>query len=110
MKKAKLSKNNQRTILVCHGTGCVSGEAFEIREALETAVAKLGLKGVEILSNVNNRELDNPELLPFYKEAEALDVPVFIHPQIARSERIKKYHLFSKIYHKGLPVIVKTSQ
>jgi NADH-quinone oxidoreductase subunit F len=46
--EAKLSKNNQRTILVCHGTGCVSGEAFEIREALETAVAKLGLNGVVV--------------------------------------------------------------
>lgn len=39
---------NQRTIFVCHGTGCVSGKAFEIREALEKAVAELGLKGVGV--------------------------------------------------------------
>jgi NADH-quinone oxidoreductase subunit F len=38
----------QRTIFVCHGTGCVSGKAFEIREALEKAVAELGLKGVGV--------------------------------------------------------------
>ena len=66
---------------------------------LDRAINKLGLKGVEILSNVNNRELDDPELFPFYKEVEALDVPVFIHPQIARSERIKKYHLFNLVGH-----------
>jgi len=39
---------NKRTILVCNGTGCVSGKAFEIREALEKQVAKLGLKGVAV--------------------------------------------------------------
>ena len=48
MKEAELNKDNQRTILVCHGTGCVSGKAFEIREALEKAVAELGLEGVKV--------------------------------------------------------------
>jgi NADH-quinone oxidoreductase subunit F len=48
--EAKLAREavNRRTILVCHGTGCVSGKAFEIREALEKAVAELGLKGVGV--------------------------------------------------------------
>jgi NADH-quinone oxidoreductase subunit F len=48
--KKKLAREaaSQRTILVCHGTGCVSGKAFEIREALEKAVAKLRLKGVGV--------------------------------------------------------------
>jgi len=48
VKEAELNKDNQRTILVCHGTGCVSGKAFEIREALEKAVAELGLEGVKV--------------------------------------------------------------
>jgi NADH-quinone oxidoreductase subunit F len=39
---------NKRTIMVCHGTGCVSGKAFEIREALEKEVARLGLEGVAV--------------------------------------------------------------
>ena len=45
---AKLSKetDNQRTIFVCQGTGCISGKAIKIREALEEAVADLGLDGV----------------------------------------------------------------
>jgi len=40
--------DNKRTILVCNGTGCVSGKAFEIREALEKQVAELNLKGVAV--------------------------------------------------------------
>jgi len=40
--------DNKRTILVCNGTGCVSGKAFEIREALEKQVAEMGLKGVAV--------------------------------------------------------------
>jgi len=44
---AKKAENKQ-TILVCHGTGCVSGKAFEIREALEKEVARLKLKDVVV--------------------------------------------------------------
>jgi NADH-quinone oxidoreductase subunit F len=47
-KKSAKKAVTQRTILVCHGTGCVSGKAFEIREALEKAVAKLHLDGVKV--------------------------------------------------------------
>jgi len=44
----KRSQDNQRTLLVCHGTGCVSGKAVETREALEKKVAELGLTGVKV--------------------------------------------------------------
>jgi len=46
--QANRSSGSQRTIFVCHGTGCVSGKAFEIREALEKYVAELGLEGVKV--------------------------------------------------------------
>jgi len=48
--EAKSSKvsDNQRTILVCQGTGCVSGKAIEIREALEKAVVEMGVDGVKV--------------------------------------------------------------
>ena len=61
---------------------------------LDRAVNKLGLRGVEILSNVNGRDLDSPELLPFFKEVQTLDVPVFIHSaSSADAGRMKGYHL-----------------
>ena len=49
MTEAKTSNNgNQRTIFICQGTGCISGKSIEITEALEKAVAELGLDGVKI--------------------------------------------------------------
>jgi aminocarboxymuconate-semialdehyde decarboxylase len=41
---------------------------------------KLGFKGVEILTNVNGKELSDPAFAPFWKKAEELDALVFIHP------------------------------
>lgn len=40
--------DNQHTIFICQGTGCVSDKAVEIREALETKVAELELKNVKV--------------------------------------------------------------
>jgi len=47
-KKPASQADSKCTILVCHGTGCVSGGAFKIREALEKKVAELDLKGVAV--------------------------------------------------------------
>ena len=48
MLEARPSRDHQRTIFFCHGTGCVSGKATEAREALEKEVAELGLDGVKV--------------------------------------------------------------
>ena len=40
--------NSRLAIKFCHGTGCVSGKAFEIREAMEKKVAELGLTDVDV--------------------------------------------------------------
>ena len=60
---------------------------------LDRAVNRLGMRGVQILANISGRDLDWPELMPFYKEVQALDVPVFIHPRPPASNRMDKYHL-----------------
>jgi aminocarboxymuconate-semialdehyde decarboxylase len=61
---------------------------------LERAVGKLGLVGVQINTNIDGKNLDEPEFLPFFEAAESLKVPVFIHPHfIAGAERMKKYYL-----------------
>jgi aminocarboxymuconate-semialdehyde decarboxylase len=77
------------------GIGTVPLQAADMAIAeLDRAVNKLGLRGLQILSNVAGRNLDAPELMPFYKEVEALDVPIFIHPSnVAGADRIKKYYL-----------------
>ena len=46
-KTSKLS-GRQRTVFLCHGTGCVSNNAFAIRQAFEEGIAKLGLADVKV--------------------------------------------------------------
>lgn len=65
---------------------------------LERAIRHLGLRGVYIGSNVCGKDLDHPDLLPFFAKAEALRAPVFIHPiDVLGVERLRSYYL-----HNGL--------
>lgn len=49
-------------------------------EQLAHAIQVLGLKGVEISTSINGKELDDLALRPFWAAAEALGALVFIHP------------------------------
>lgn len=63
---------------------------------LERAIDELGLVGVEIGSHVDGRNLDDPELDPFFEEAARRDIPIQVHPNphtIAGRERMGDYHL-----------------
>ena len=61
---------------------------------LTYAVKELGLKGVVTGSNVNGHGFDEQQFLPFFEAVEALDVPIFIHPNDpAGIERVKGYYL-----------------
>jgi aminocarboxymuconate-semialdehyde decarboxylase len=67
---------------------------------LERAVRELGLRGVEIGTNVAGRDLDDPALRPFYAKAQELDVPIFIHSTNAGAlggKRLERYHLANLI-------------
>jgi aminocarboxymuconate-semialdehyde decarboxylase len=52
----------------------------EAAKELERCKNQLGFKGVEILTNVNGKELSDPDFAPFWKKAEELDALVLIHP------------------------------
>jgi aminocarboxymuconate-semialdehyde decarboxylase len=61
---------------------------------LTYAVQELGLKGVVTGSNVNGQGFDQQQFLPFFEKVEALDVPIFIHPNNpAGIERVRDYYL-----------------
>lgn len=71
--------------------------AKAVRE-LERAVAKLGLRGVEIASNIAGHYLDDPGFTPFWEAAQALDILIFVHPnQVVGAERMKEYNLANLI-------------
>ncbi|HEX3764306.1 MAG TPA: amidohydrolase family protein [Kofleriaceae bacterium] len=50
-------------------------------EQLEHGVKKLGLRGAAIGGSCAGKELSDPAFHPFWAKAEALGVPIFIHPQ-----------------------------
>ena len=65
----------------------------EAAEELERCVTKLGFKGVQVLTNVNGRELSDPAFAPFWKKAEELGVLVVIHPNgFTHADRLKRFY------------------
>lgn len=55
-----------------------------------------GVVAITVGSNINGRGLDEPVFWPFYEAAEAMDMPIFIHPMssdIAGADRMGDYFL-----------------
>jgi aminocarboxymuconate-semialdehyde decarboxylase len=52
----------------------------EAANELERCVTQLGFRGVQILTNVNGKELSDAAFAPFWRKAEELGVLVVIHP------------------------------
>ena len=76
-------------------------------EELERAVRRLGLKGVNVLANIQGRYLDAPEFVPFFEAVQDLGVPVLVHPTdpggaVAADE-------FALFAHVGYPVDTTTA-
>lgn len=68
---------------------------------MERAVRELGLKGVQIGSNVNGLNLDDSSLYSFFEAAEKLNIPLFIHPWATLGkERLQR---FNSMYTVGMP-------
>lgn len=59
---------------------------------LERCVQQLNMPGVQIGTNVNGRNLDDPSLFPIFQAAEALGACIFVHPwEMLGKERMGKY-------------------
>jgi 5-carboxyvanillate decarboxylase len=55
--------------------------AAESAKELERAVTRLGLKGCIINSHTNGEYLDDPKYWPLLEAAQALEVPIYLHPR-----------------------------
>ncbi len=65
----------------------------EAAKELERCVGKLGFKGVQVLTNVNGRELSDPAFAPFWQKAEELGAFVVIHPNgFTHAERLSRFY------------------
>ncbi len=58
---------------------------------IERAVRKLGLKGVILNSHTRGEFLDDPKFWDIFEAAEALNVPVYLHPQTPPPAMIQPY-------------------
>lgn len=64
-----------------YGLGMVPLQDLDLAIAeLEHAVRALGLRGVEIATNVNGVAIGHPSLEPFFAAAEDLGAAIFVHP------------------------------
>lgn len=82
------------------GTVPMQDSTTAIRE-MDRCIHELGLKGIEIGTNVNGVNLDDPSFLDFFEMAEKWNVPLFIHPwETLGKERITRHNL---MYTVGMP-------
>jgi aminocarboxymuconate-semialdehyde decarboxylase len=63
-------------------------------DELNRAMTKLGLKGAQIGSNINGRNLDEPEFEPLWQVANERRAFIMVHPNnVAGADRLKNYYL-----------------
>lgn len=75
------------------GTLPMQSADLAIKE-LERCVKDLNLSGIEIGSHINEWNLDNKNLFPFYEAAEDLGAAIFVHPwDMMAKEKMTKYWL-----------------
>jgi aminocarboxymuconate-semialdehyde decarboxylase len=76
------------------GLGTVPlNDGAEAAKELERAIKTLGLKGVQILTNVAGKEISDPAYAPFWTKAEELNALVVIHPNgFTQGERFKRFY------------------
>jgi aminocarboxymuconate-semialdehyde decarboxylase len=71
-----------------------------IRE-MDRCMNVLGMKGIEIGTNMNGNNLDDPSLIEFFQMCEKWNVPLFVHPwETLGKERMPRHNL---MYTVGMP-------
>lgn len=63
------------------GLGTVPMQATDLAIAeMERCVREIGLAGIQIGSNINDVNLNDPSLFPFFEAAQDLGAAIFVHP------------------------------
>ncbi|RNB85394.1 amidohydrolase [Brevibacillus nitrificans] len=82
------------------GTVPLQDTETAIRE-MDRCMHELGLRGIEIGTNVNGKNLDDPSLIEFFEMSEKWGVPLFVHPwETLGRDRITRHNL---MYTVGMP-------
>ncbi len=82
------------------GTVPLQDVEVSIRE-MDRCMHELGLKGIEIGTNINGKNLDDPDFTMFFEMAEKWEVPLFVHPwETLGRERMPRHNF---MYTVGMP-------
>ena len=88
--------NSKRTVIICHGTGCVSLSSPDIKGAIDEEIAKLGLDDVEVkitgchgFCQRGPIVVIEPEGI-FYSEVKAEDAPEIVDSHLQNGEPVER--------------------
>ncbi len=73
-------------------------------DELERTVSKLGFKGAMIHGMANGEFIDGKKFWPIFERAQALDVPIYLHPSLPHQAVTDVYY---KDYAKDFPLVVR---
>lgn len=89
---AKFCKKND-DVFIGNGTLPLQDTHMALEE-LEHIYSQLGLKGVEIGTNIAGKSLDSEDLFPVFEKLQEYKMPVLVHPNDPLGpERLKKYYM-----------------
>src|ERR1700741_3557005 len=75
-------------------------------DELERTVTKLGFKGALVNGLTNGLFLDDKRFWPIFERAQALDVPLYLHPSVPLPAVMDAYY---KEYAKDFPMVVRAA-
>jgi aminocarboxymuconate-semialdehyde decarboxylase len=64
-------------------------------EELERARKLPGVKAIYMATAVRDRELSDPSFFPVYERIADLGLPIFLHPMMINTERLKQFYLIN---------------
>ncbi|MGY6562801.1 MAG: amidohydrolase family protein [Luteibaculaceae bacterium] len=75
------------------GTIPMQDPELSVKE-LERLKKELNIKGIQIGSNINNKNLNEPEFIPIFSACEKLDIAILVHPwNMMGTKHMEKYWL-----------------
>jgi predicted TIM-barrel fold metal-dependent hydrolase len=75
-------------------------------DELERTVTQHGFKGAMIHGLANGQFLDDKKFRPIFARAEALDVPIYLHPSVPHPQVMDIYY---KEYAKDFPMVIRAA-
>lgn len=91
-----MGNNNKKTVIVCHGPGCISLGAPEIKKTIEEEIKKLEIDGVEVKATGCHGFCQRGPVVAiepegvFYSEVKVEDAPEIVRSHLQNNEPVER--------------------